>query len=258
MIEELKQEQEKYRYFKRQLNFRSRTLWEYDWHLGFENDEFFVPMAHKSLLDIVKDEIKKKDKAVWIDLGCGSALHFREAKLALDYEGIDPNKLVTIGYDLFEPNIDSIKVKIEKRLVDENILLEKYDPLIINEDISCAQFIEQPDLVTSCKVLYWTRDPLKVIRNVSQQIKPGTIFAFDTFSALFYNDKTYYLKDKIWHDHGTIPGFDWLGTKWSYQPSGIMFLVRNEDKLAFDYELRSAPDNEDHRCYFIYVDKNKS
>ncbi len=175
---------------------RSRTLREYGQML------FDPCLGEEKFNGLLDNLIRKRGKAVWVDLGCGHAVALKEGKQYFRNRNVPLRKLRTYGYDAIPPAILRTTEAMDWKYA-------KYAPKIIQADIENVVFEEQPDLITAVCSLFWTRDPLQVFANAARQAKKGAVLCFNNINRITTDDYLYgNLFEKIISSNAGIPGFD--------------------------------------------------
>lgn len=210
MSGDLTNEQQHYQFPERQEpTERSRTLHQYSGYLG-------MPIHWLQTTILLKARSFKG--CTYADYGSGNAVALRQAKRLTDQKGL-LSRLVTYGIDVLDPDEAKIKKLIAAypRKFPKDLLAKKYEPHFIKEDIASVKLPEQPDISTLCEVLYYTRDPLRVIDNVLAQSAMGGLVGINGLSRIHMssspepekgNDIGHLLGPWLDSFKDKIPGFD--------------------------------------------------
>lgn len=171
---------------------RSRPLIEYSKLLGFEEDTSFnnTSSYDSVLYGMKRSYLESNDELVWVDLGCGNEIAQRQAKFFLKKDGIEPDRLIAYGVDLYPidygMDIDVLKYKYPSEFPE--VLGDVYAPIRVCEDITNVTFPEAPNLITGIEALQWTEDPLAVFTNAVNQLDLGGFIGLHNIVKIYFTD----------------------------------------------------------------------
>ncbi|OIQ26713.1 tRNA uridine 5-oxyacetic acid(34) methyltransferase CmoM [uncultured Vibrio sp.] len=166
-------------------------------------DRNFDDIAHKFVKNIYgSDKGEIRQVIVWEDLQVILAqlnTHDRPLKVLDAGGGLGQmsQKLANIGHDVTLCDLSSEMLKLAKKDVEENNLLERYQ--FIHSPVQTVEnhLVEPVDLVMFHAVMEWLAEPKFALEKVLEQVKPGGMA-----SIMFYNHHGLVYKNVIC---GNIP-----------------------------------------------------
>ena len=173
-----------------ELTQRSGNIKDYDKTFRFDyktNLEFCK--YNYGIISFLMEIYESHGNINWIDLGGGNAIAQREAKVILELLGFDLSILNFCNIDLLDEDIETIKT-LGHQNVDsyegKNFSDEKYRPIVIQQDMTAADFPFMPHVVTTTVALDYTKDPLLVLWNCYSQMNTSSLFLGTNLDSSYY------------------------------------------------------------------------
>jgi hypothetical protein len=188
--------------------------------------------------------LERKERVVWVDLGCGNAIALRQAKKYFEQTRRGIANLTAIGYDVLPVDMDEYLryARAMPKRYDPSDWDGKYAPEIRNEDIHHAVFPEPPDIVTCIQVLQYSQTPLQIFSNAAKQLREGAVLLIPNMNVIRHSapGNSQKLIDRMMKQ-GQIPGFRFL-----YKPRAAL---QRPDTLLME---RTSEPIEDFTFGFVH------
>jgi hypothetical protein len=233
---------------------RSRRIAEYSATFNFEviakrtGDKSW---KEKGILKILENIVKKKGRAVWVDLACGNAVALREGRKYFHETYGDVDLLKAYGFDALRVEMGRIREFMERHHnhYPSDLLDPTYNPTFAQVDITDVKFPETPDLITCIEAVYYTNDPMEVIANATRQAQIGTTMCMTGLSRLHLLDPGSDLFEFLFRKYlgklDTLPGFETLGLT-NIMPDDLI-LVKTEEIEDPKYGFTLAESKQSNR-----------
>ena len=174
---------------------RSRDMYQCSGYLGLPTSKEDGSSYGSYLYHLIKLNLNpdSDNELVWVDLGCGNEIALRQAKVFLERDGINPDRLKTYGVDLY-PNDAGFgrditpMMNLSPKEYSRNFLDDTYAPVRLCGDITTVVFPEAPNLITAVQVLQWNKDPLTVFTNAVNQLELGGIIGLHNTGKIYFTD----------------------------------------------------------------------